>query len=721
VHRLRAWTASHRRAVAIAASSTFVVLVLIVVVAPLRRATTLALSRLTLIVAAPLVPSIRGFEDLPEPTTVVAADGSVLGTISGSEAREYVHLDALPAHVKHAALAAEDQNFYGHGGIDPAALARAALRNITGHREGGSTITQQLAKINYAGSRRTLFRKFREALYTLKLEQKYTKDELLERYLNQAYFGDGTYGIAAAAEATFGVAATSLTPAQAALLTGRIRGPESRDPRTHARLATARRNVVLGIMHGRGWLKDDAYRQALATPLALSAEPQAPGVVKAPHFVGYVTRAARRLDELGGSLTSRSHRLATGGLRIETTLDPKAFDAAAAAVQSQLGQPGDPATAVVSVVPGDGAIVALYGGDATERKFDVASQGHRQTGSSFKPFVYLAALRAGIDPRSVIDGTSPKTLTYKGETYTVDNYEGESPGGITIDDALMHSVNTVFAQLVLQPNVGPAAVVQSATDAGIDDDELKRDRDRPSVALGGLTRGVTPLEMANAYATFAAKGVRAEPYAITRVLDRDGDVLYEHHTKTAQAIDEKLVGVLNAALIRVVQGGTGVGAQVPGWTIGGKTGTTQNYGDAWFIGITPPLATSVWVGHADRIVPMTNVHGRRVNGGSFPASIFAATMRVELAGTKPQALFTASPDGLGLTMLGPPPTSSTSTPTTETTEVPTTEFVEPTPTPTTTATPTTQPPTTTTKKPTTTTTTGSPPSTAKADNGKGNG
>jgi membrane peptidoglycan carboxypeptidase len=489
------WIAEHRRRVLVVAGAFFAVLILIAVIEPLRRATTLAMSRMALVVLAPVVPSIKGFEELPQPSTVLAMDGGPLGTVSGG-ARDAVALSSLPDDVKHAALAAEDQNFYSHGGIDPSATGRAVIKNLTGHHEGGSTITQQLAKINYAGSRHTIFRKVREALYALKLEQKYTKDELLERYLNQVYFGDGAYGIVAAARTTFNVEPNALTPAQAALLTGRVRGPASRSPRTHVELATARRNVVLRIMRARHWLTDPAYRQAIATPVTVVPRSAAPGAAKAPHFIAYVAREAARLDDLGGSPESRAHQLIAGGLRIETTFDRKAFDGATDAVRSQLGAAGDPSAAVVSVVPGDGAIRALFGGLDPNRSFDVASQGHRQTGSSFKPFVYLAALRAKIDPRSTFAGTSPRTLTYHGQSYTVDNFEGESAGALTIDDALIHSVNTVFAQLVLQPGVGPDAVVSAATDSGISGDELTRDRDRPSVALGGLTRGVSPLEMA---------------------------------------------------------------------------------------------------------------------------------------------------------------------------------------------------------------------------------
>jgi penicillin-binding protein 1A len=689
-----------RRALAIAIGSFVFVMLLVAVIAPLRRATTLAASRVALVIAGPWVPSIKGFEDLPEPTRVLAADGSTLGIVSGGELREPVALVSLPDHVKHAVLAAEDQNFYGHGGIDPEAVLRAAVRTVQGKREGGSTITQQLAKINYAGSRRTIFRKAREALYTLKLEQNYSKDALLERYINQVYFGDGAYGLTAAARSTFGVEPAALTPAQAALLTGRIRGPVSRDPRDHPELATARRDVVLRVMKSRGWLTKQEFETAIASPLSVRPQPPAPGNSKAPHFVEYATREAAALEALGGSTESRRHRVVDGGLTLETTLDPTAYGAAVTAVGHQLGGPGDPTAAVVSIAPGDGAIRSLFGGLSFDRKFDVASQGRRQTGSAFKPFVYLAALRAGIDPRSVFDGSSPRTLRYKGTSYVVNNFEGQSSGPITVDEALVHSVNTVFAQLVLASGVAPNGVVQAAVDAGIPDTALERDRDRPSVALGGLTRGVSPLDMADAYATLASGGRRAAPYAVARIRDRSGHVLYTHQTHAEQTIDHNVAGVLNAALIQVVARGTGTAAQVPGWTVGGKTGTTQKFGDAWFVGITPPLTTAVWVGHPERIVPMTNVHGRSVTGGSFPASIFAETMRAALAGKSPEALFTVSPDVLGLNVIGAP---SSTVPTSIVADTTTTESTVVAPPPETTPPPTEPPPSSTTRAPTTTT------------------
>jgi penicillin-binding protein 1A len=310
-----------------------------------------------------------------------------------------------------------------------------------------------------------------------------------------------------------------------------------------------------------------------------------------------------------------------------------------------LGGPADPATAIVSVKPGDGAITTLFGGLNFTRKFDVASQGRRQPGSAFKPFVYLAALRDGIDPRSTLDSGGPKQLEYRGEKYPVDNYtEGKGGGPMSIDEAMVHSVNVIFAQLILE--VGPPNVARTAESVGIPEVN-----ENPAIALGGLRKGATPLEMAAAYATFAAKGTYAEPYSIVRIKDRDGDVVYSHTQKKKQVFDPKEVGVLNNALRQVVERGTATAARI-GRPVAGKTGTTQNYHDAWFVGYVPQMATAVWVGNPDKQEPMTDVHGIRVSGGSFPARMFGEYMRQVTATLPVEQLFTASPDDLSLHTLG---------------------------------------------------------------------
>jgi penicillin-binding protein 1A len=637
------------------------VLAVVAAVPVLRQAADDVVSGAIFLATSPFAPDVSGFSVAPQGTKVLAADGSLLVELDGGQRVQPVKLADLPPHVRNAVLAAEDARFYRHPGVDALALARAAFNNLRGGSEqGGSTITQQLAKINYTHRQRTIFRKLKEVLYAAQLERHFSKDELLQRYVNQVYFGEGAYGISAAAQEFFGVAPGRLTPAQAALLAGKIHSPEGLDPRKDPAAVQERRDHVLHLMHDHGWLAAADLDAALAEPVKL-APPQPAAGARAPHFVELVKREATGLDVFGGSPQVRSTHLFTGGFTIETTLDPRAFDAAAAAVKAQLGAPGDPGAAVVGVAPGDGAIRNLFGGlDFGKSQFDVASQGHRQPGSSFKPFVYLASLRQKVDPRSTFDSASPKTVPCDGQDVTVHNYEGEGGGQITVDDALARSVNVVFTQLACK--VGIPKVVDAARDAGISEPI----KPVPAVALGGLSQGVTPLEMAAAYATFAAKGTYAEPYAIARIKDRDGAVLYTHQKRTHQAFSDNEAGVLTAAMEQVVQRGTGTGAAI-GRPLAGKTGTTENYGNAWFVGFVPQVATAVWVGHLEGDVPMTNVHGRSVAGGTFPASIFAATMRAELAGQASLPLFTASPDSLDLHRAGgdappPPPTSPATQP-----------------------------------------------------------
>ena len=641
-------------------------LLLVALVPPLRRAVANVTSRAILVVASPFAPDIEGFENLPDASRVLARDGAEVGLL-GIEQRNPVRLDQLPPHVTQAVLAAEDADFYSHSGVDPSAVFRAMLNNARGQNQGGSTITQQLAKLNYVGSNRTFLRKFKEVLYASKLESKYSKDQLLERYLNQVYFGEGAYGIALASQAFFDVPPERLNPAQAAMLAGKIRSPNGLDPYKDPATVQSRRDQVLRNMSRRGWLGGAELESALASPLGLAPRGAAGGGVgsatKAPDFVNFVGREAAGIDALGSTDDARRTQAFTGGYTIETTVDLKATDAAVASTKAVLGAPDDPTTAIVSVQPGDGAIRVLFGGLDPDLEFDPASQGRRQPGSSFKPYVYLAMLKEGIDPRSKFDSASPQTLRCANAPWTVNNFEGEGRGMIDVDEAMTRSVNVVFAQLMAR--IGPGDVRDVAVKAGIN-----RDRLTPpecAMALGGLREGVTPLEQASGFATFAAKGMAAEPYSIVRIKDRRGRVVYERKPKTNQAIRDKEVGVLNAALKRVVEGGTGTAAAI-GRPLAGKTGTSENYGNAWFVGYTPQLATAVWVGRPEGDVPMRNVRGINVTGGSFPARIFSQYMRAAMAGLPVQELYTASVDELNLkstdptvTSLPPPPTFDTTT------------------------------------------------------------
>jgi penicillin-binding protein 1A len=652
-HRIHDWP--WRRILAATAAT----ILAIAIVPPLRRAVSLAIGDVVLFAAAPFAPKIADFSQLPTSTRLTAADGSVIGDIGsgGLKDTKPIALRDVPPRVRNAVMAAEDKDFYHHGGVDPAAVTRAAFETLRGHTEGGSTITQQVAKINYTAGEHTVFRKIKELLYASRLERKYTKDQLLERYLNQVYFGDGAYGIAAASVNYFGVPPAKLSVSQAAMLAGKIRAPEILDPRTNAQPMKARRDQVLRNMQKQGWLDKPALSVALAEPMVAQPRPLASAGL-APHFVAYVEREAKKLDALGGSPETRASQLFTGGYRIETTLDPKTFNATVASVQARLGAGGDPTTAVATVKPGDGAIRSLFGGlDFATTQFDMSSLGGRQAGSSFKPFVYLAALRDKIDPRSTFDGTSGRVIPCYG-TKPVNNYAGEdASGAINLDDALAHSVNVVFVDLGCK--VGPKAVLSAANDAGIPDGATTA---QGAIFLGGLDRdGVNALEMASAFATFAADGVYTQPYAITRIVDRKGKVVYQHKVSAHRAFSADEVGVLNTPLQKVVKEGTGTAAAI-GRPVAGKTGTTQDNVDAWFVGYTPDLATGVWVGHA-KPKPMRNVHGRAVTGGSFPAQIFSDVMRAAEKGMPVKQLHTTSPDALGLHMVSPETKTAETAPT----------------------------------------------------------
>jgi penicillin-binding protein 1A len=361
----------------------------------------------------------------------------------------------------------------------------------------------------------------------------------------------------------------------------------------------------------------------------------------APHFVEYVKKEGGRLDALGDDAETRLTKLLTAGYTIETTLDLKLFRASEEAARKRLGEPGDPFTATASVEPGDGAVLSLMGGlDYGAVQFDFASQSHRQPGSAFKPFVYMAALRDRIDPRTTFDGTSGRLIPCYGRP--VSNYAGEDAGGqIDVDQALGRSVNVVFVDLGCR--VGVSDVVEAAHDAGVPEDAT---RQQGAVFLGGLDQGVSPLTMAAAYATFASGGVYAEPYAITAIRNPAGKVIYKHHRSTRRVFQPEQAAVLNRALTGVVTEGTGRGAGI-GRPVAGKTGTTQGNIDAWFVGFVPQVATAVWVGYEPQR-PMSDVHGRAVTGGSFPAAIFADLMRVGLRGVPVEPFPVAEPDALGL-------------------------------------------------------------------------
>ena len=575
-------------------------------------------------------------QPLPQSSVIVAADGQELSVVAPEGLRTEVTLDEVAPVAVDAVIAAEDRRFYQHSAIDPIGMARALWNDVrNGRTQGGSTITQQLVKVEYLSSERTITRKLREAVLALKLERTRSKDEILERYLNAVYFGRNAYGIEAAARVYFGVPAADLNLPQAALLAGLIRAPESAEPAEDPEEATRRRHTVLAGMVETGAITQQEADAADATPLGAIAEHQeAPTANLAPHFVDFVRQQA--IEALG------EQAVFGGGLRIVTTLDVAQQQAAEAAVAEILTEPDDPQAALVALDT-DGAVRAYVGGrDYATLQVDLVRglQGGgsgRQPGSTFKPFVLAAAMADGVTLGDRYSGPGHIAVDVNGAPWEVDNYGDETFGALTVTEATANSVNTVYAQLLAE--VGPQAVADAAHAAG-----LTSDLDiHPSIALGA--EEVSPLELANAYLTFANDGNRVEPYAIVRIEGPGGAVLWEpDRPEPDQSIDQGISRAVTYALEQVIDHGTGRAADI-NRPAAGKTGTTQQAVDAWFAGYVPGYSAVVWMGYADGARPMEDVHGRTVTGGSFPAQIWQRFMTAAMDGRE-VADFPDPPDEL---------------------------------------------------------------------------
>ena len=544
---------------------------------------------------------------VPRTSMVYAADGSIIAEWHGGQDRKVVPITSMSKAIRDAVIAAEDPGFYTHTGVASGAIAKAMGMRAAGD-SGRSSITQQLVKMIMAEQKRTFIQKVREALMAYLLETRSSKDKVLETYLNLAYFGDGRYGVESAAHGYFGKSASELTLSEAALLSGIIDLPTKAAPTNDLKRAVANRDAVLVKMRDLDMITSEAEVAARKTPVMIVKSTSADAVKTAPYFVEYVKQ------ELIGTLGSRA--VYTGGLRVYTTLRPAVQQQAEAAVASVLVAPTDPEAAVVSVIPATGEIVSMIGGrDFTAGQFNLAAQGRRQPGSAFKPFVLVAALEKGISPDRQFD-TSPLTVKVKDGQWNVTNYEnGFTTGQLTLRAATDWSVNAVFARLVLE--VGPQPVVDAAKRMGITS-PLNAD---PAIALGGLTTGVSPLEMASAFGTLASGGMHVAPTAIRKVTDSSGRVLLQPGHIPKRAIDQGVAAQVSGMLHDVVERGTGVNARFGGWAAG-KTGTTQSYRDAWFVGYSGDLCTAVWVGYRKAQIDMTDVRGVKVAGGTFPAMIW---------------------------------------------------------------------------------------------------
>ena len=540
-------------------------------------------------------------------------NGNELANVHAEQNRVPVKIDKIPEHLKDAFIAVEDVRFYEHAGVDPKGIMRAVIANITnkGVSEGGSTITQQLAKNAYLTQDRTLKRKVQEVFLALQLERKYTKDEILELYLNQIYFGQGAYGVQAAAKTYFGKNVEELDLNECAMLAGIPKSPNYFSPLNNLQAAQERKGVVLDQMSKYGYISSSTAAKTKAENLNLvKSQPQSDNHF-ASYFIDYVTQ--QMIEKYGADAVYQE------GLKIYTTLDKDMQQAAEAAMQNLPNYSTDgsgnkqPQGALVAIEPSTGYIKAMVGGRGTDQ-FNRATMAERQPGSAFKPFVFAAALENGLTPSSTVED---KPINIGG--WQPQNYSRNFSGTVTMRYVAEHSLNVPTVRIAQE--VGMDKIIYLAEKMGISTfvKEGAANDMNYAVTIGGMTKGVTPLEMTSAYGTFANDGVHVAPVAIVKVLDQKGEVLEEAQPKSEQAIKKTSANELTSMLMGVIARGTGTGANI-GRPAAGKTGTTDNYQDAWFVGYVPDLVAGVWVGCDD------NSRMGNMTGGTTPATIWKAFM-----------------------------------------------------------------------------------------------
>ncbi len=546
----------------------------------------------------------------------------VLAVLRGDESRVLLKdIDDVAPIMRQAIVSVEDQRFYEHNGVDIRGIARALWEDVRsqGVVEGGSTITQQYVKNAYVRNEQTIARKVREAALAWQLEQKWSKDRILLAYLNTIYFGNGAYGIQQAARTYFQKGARRLTLAESALLSGLPADPSLYDPTQHPRAARARRAYVLQTMFDQGKITERQLARANAAPLPEADDVRLPGTQgPAPYFVNYVK------DQLIAKYGA--DRVFGGGLRVTTTIDLELQDLARKAIEKILKRDDGPAAALVAIDPRDGSVHAMFGGTNFRRsQFNLATQAERQPGSSFKPIVLATAFRQGISPQTQFD-SKPVEIDAGDRVWRVTNYEGDYLGRVNLSRAMVSSDNAVYAQLTKL--VGPRAIVRTAHALGI------RSELDPYFSIGLGAVAVNPLDMTRAYATIANGGKRIDGSLLgdrARVVDtvefaRTGKTR-ENTPVPKEVMTESEADLLTSILENVVVSGTGKRAALADRPSAGKTGTTDNYGDAWFVGYTPQLAVAVWVGYPDALKPMlTEFGGKPVAGGTLPAQIWKEFM-----------------------------------------------------------------------------------------------
>jgi penicillin-binding protein 1A len=550
-------------------------------------------------------------------TVLYAADGSKLGVVASPQVRSLVSIKTVPRSLQLATVAIEDQRFYQHDGLDYEGILRAALKDLEAGEavEGGSTITQQLVRnLCIRNPKRTLERKIVEAQLAIEYAERHSRKEILGSYLNVASYGtvEGTtaVGVGAAAKIFFSKPVWRLKLPEAALLAGLPQAPSEYNPLLNPKAAKARRNQVLEKMAKLGYVSEERARAAMAAGLRVDLD-ESYFEHREPYFFDYVENEL--IDRYGANTVRR------GGLEVETTIEPELQEVGLEAMRSALPYSTDPSSALVSIDPRSGRIRAMVSSSSYEEsKFNLAAQGHRQPGSTFKTFVLTTAIRQGIDPYSTYYTSKPLDLYLpRWGHWTVHTADEGYLGTVNLQQATVASDNTVFAQLDL--DVGPAAVAATAHQMGI----VSPLDGIPAEGIGGLRIGVSPLEMSSAYATLAAGGVHRKPIAVTKVVFPNGHVDHPDRAKPRRSVSPAVAWQVTRLLHDNITEGTGTAAYTGCAGQAGKTGTTDEYTDAWFAGYQPNLATVVWVGYPEsNDVSMSSVHGTIVFGGTFPAEIW---------------------------------------------------------------------------------------------------
>ncbi len=564
-------------------------------------------------------PSLRACKPIDRGgnTVVYAADGSKLGTVASPQVRSLVSIERIPKSVQLATVAIEDQRFYQHDALDYEGIARAIVKNLKAGEavEGGSTITQQLVRnLCIRNPKRTLERKIEEAELAGEYAERHSRREILGSYLSVASYGtvEGTtaVGVGAAAKIFFSKPVWKLKLPEAALLAGLPQAPSEYNPLLEPAAAKARRNQVLSQMAKLGYVSEVRARAAEASGLRVSLD-ESYFEHREPYFFDYVEN--KLIEEYGANTVRR------GGLEVHTTIEPVLQEVGLEAMRSALPYSTDPSSALVSIDPRNGHIRAMVSSsDYEESQFNLAAQGHRQPGSTFKAFVLTTAIRQGIDPYSTYYTSKPLDLYLpQWGHWTVHTADEGYLGTVNLQQATVASDNTVFAQLDL--DVGPKAVAATAHQMGI----VSPLDGIPAEGIGGLRIGVSPLEMSSAYATLADGGQHRRPVAVSKVVFPNGHVDHPEASKPQQAVSPAVAWEVTRLLHDNITEGTGTGAYTGCAGQAGKTGTTDEYTDAWFAGYQPNLATVVWVGYPEsNDISMSSVHGTTVFGGTFPADIW---------------------------------------------------------------------------------------------------